>query len=403
MISPDTIREHARKLWATGKPLRSLLNDEPAFPRPVPFRKPSAQEWLDHFGELHAWVERLEADSKARVGSGYSLRYRELAHRKVGRLRVPEIIEFETVEDLAQSIGEVNALRRFQALASTLRASEPRLMDWLAAHPLIAVEHAASFSRLLAVSSYLQEHPRPMRYARELDIPGVDSKFIEEHQALLREWLDRLLSAEAVDTTVKGLAQNGFERRYGLRCEDPVIRFRWLDGRYALAGGITEATVPMPQFVAYTPPCSRVYVTENKISFLTLPEANDALAIFGGGYAIDRLGGVPWLQERMVYYWGDIDTHGFAILSRLRRYWPHVRSFLMDRNTLMAHRDFWGEEPQPHRSLEDLKGLQVEEQLLYGDLRDNRLGVNVRLEQERIGFAYVCRAVKSVTKEPNDA
>ena len=397
MISRDSIRDHARKLWATGKPLRSLLSDEPTFPRSVPFRKPSAQEWLDHYADLHAWVDQLEAASKARVGSGYSLRYREIAHRKLGRLRVPECIEFETVEDLAQSIGEGDALNRFRALATTLRANEPRLMDWLAAHPLQAVEHEASFSRLLAVASYLQAHPRPMRYARELGIPGVDSKFIEEHQALLREWLDRLLSAEAVDTTVRGFAENGFERRYGLRHEDPVIRFRWLDGRCAFLRGITEATVPVPQFVAYAPPCSRVFVTENKISFLTLPQCDDALAVFGGGYAIDRLGAVPWLQERIVYYWGDIDTHGFAILSRLRGCWPHARSFLMDRNTLMAHRDFWGEEPQPHRSLEDLKCLKLEEQLLYGDLRENRLGVNIRLEQERIGFKYVCEAVKSVS------
>lgn len=398
MISPDRIRDHARKLWGTGKPLRSLLNHEPIFPRPIPFRKPSAQEWLDKYADLHAWIEQLEVASKTRLGTGYTLRYREIAHRKLGRLRVPEGIEFETVEDLAQSIGEGGALRRFQALASTLRANEPRLMDWLAAHPLKALEHEASFSRLLAVAGYLQAHPRPMRYARELGIPGVDSKFVEEHQALLREWLDQLLPAEAVDTTVRGPSENGFERRYGLRYDDPVIRFRWLDRRYALAGGIADATVPLPQFVAYAPSCSRVFITENKISFLTLPGCEDALAIFGGGYAIDRLGGVPWLLEKTVYYWGDIDTHGFAILNRLRGYWPHTRSFLMDRDTLMVHRDFWGEEPQPHRSLDDLKGLKAEEQLLYGDLRENRLGVNVRLEQERIGFKYVCEAVKSVSR-----
>jgi hypothetical protein len=48
-------------------------------------------------------------------------------------------------------------------------------------------------------------------------------------------------------------------------------------------------------------------------------------------YAIDRLGSLPWLREKPLYYWGDIDTHGFAILSRLRRHWEHARSLLMDR------------------------------------------------------------------------
>ncbi|NOR71388.1 MAG: hypothetical protein GQ532_17115, partial [Methylomarinum sp.] len=33
-------------------------------------------------------------------------------------------------------------------------------------------------------------------------------------------------------------------------------------------------------------------------------------------------------------YWGDLDTHGFAILSRLRHYYPQVKSILMDEKTL---------------------------------------------------------------------
>ena len=36
-------------------------------------------------------------------------------------------------------------------------------------------------------------------------------------------------------------------------------------------------------------------------------------------------------------YWGDLDTHGFAILNRLRECFPHARSMLMDRATLLAH------------------------------------------------------------------
>ncbi len=38
-----------------------------------------------------------------------------------------------------------------------------------------------------------------------------------------------------------------------------------------------------------------------------------------------------WLARCQVYYWGDIDTHGFAILDQLRTHIPHARSLLMDR------------------------------------------------------------------------
>lgn len=80
-------------------------------------------------------------------------------------------------------------------------------------------------------------------------------------------------------------------------------------------------------------------------------------------------------------------THGFAILDQLRGYFPHVASFLMDRETLLAHRLHWGEEPEPVRH--DLSRLAPEEAAVYADLRFDRLQPRLRLEQERVGFTWL--------------
>jgi len=399
VISPKEIRTRARKLWGSGAPLRAWLGAQALFPYSVPFRKPSAQEWLERFAELRSEVERLEAGSKAKQGAGYAVAFKEVAHQKLGRLRVPESIVFESAEDIAACAGESTALARFAEVAQTLRSREPRLANWLAEQPLRAIEVQDALPRLLAVVGYFHAHPRPMRYARELDIPGVDSKFIEENRALLGAWLDRLLPAQAVDETVRGLADNGFERRFGLRCDEPLIRFRWLDRSFMLDGRIADATVPLPELATYAPDCERVFVTENRVNFLTLPECTGSLAIFGGGYAIDRLGSLPWLREKPLYYWGDIDTHGFAILSRLRRHWEHTHSLLMDRDTLLGHHALWSEEPQDRRCLHDLDSLDGEERALYDDLRFDRLGERVRLEQERIGYSQVLDAVAKIRRQ----
>ncbi|BFO23151.1 hypothetical protein SHKM778_95390 (plasmid) [Streptomyces sp. KM77-8] len=53
----------------------------------------------------------------------------------------------------------------------------------------------------------------------------------------------------------------------------------------------------------------------------------------GSGYAASLLRHLPWLADIDLWYWGDIDTHGFAILSRVRGHFPHTRSLLMDRHT----------------------------------------------------------------------
>jgi hypothetical protein len=297
---------------------------------------------------------------------------------------------------LAACAGEAAALRRFRLGAELVNAREPRLMAWLAERPLRALEHDAAIPRMLDVVIYFENHPRPMRFARELGIPGIDSEFIGEYQGLLAEWLQRVLPAEAISDSVRGLSDYGFERRFGLRPEEPLVRFRWLDTSRALGGCIADASVPLSQFIAYTPACERVLVIENKINFLTLPECSGTLALFGSCHAIGRLARIEWLHRTGLHYWGDIDTRGFAILNRLREHLPHVQSFLMDRETLLEHRLQWSEERAEGRFTRELTSLAEEERHLFEDLRDDRLGMRVRLEQERLGYSQVQAAVRSL-------
>jgi hypothetical protein len=109
--------------------------------------------------------------------------------------------------------------------------------------------------------------------------------------------------------------------------------------------------------------------------------------IFGAGYGFEMLDPARWLLNCRILYWGDIDTHGFAILDQLRARFTHVESFLMNRATLLAFESQWGEEEQ--QTLKELNRLNNEEQALYDDLRDNKIRKNLRLEQERIGFSWV--------------
>src|SRR5258708_8520424 len=103
------------------------------------------------------------------------------------------------------------------------------MIRWRAERPLAALASEGLLPQLFDIAAHFQAHPRPNRFARELGIPGVDSKFIEDNRTVLTEWLDRLLPAEAIDTTVRGLADHGFEPRYSLRLAHPQTRFPSLD------------------------------------------------------------------------------------------------------------------------------------------------------------------------------
>jgi hypothetical protein len=112
---------------------------------------------------------------------------------------------------------------------------------------------------------------------------------------------------------------------------------------------------------------------------------------------VDLLASARWMHDCNIFYWGDVDTHGFRMLDQLRARFPELQSLLMDRETLMTHHRSWGAEPMPY--LGALTRLNENELALYDDLRFNRLGENVRLEQERISFAWLQERLKLIMEE----
>jgi hypothetical protein len=252
----------------------------------------------------------------------------------------------------------------------------------------VALENADDWDRVLAVVNWFAAHPRPSIYLRQIDIEGGDTKFIEARRGLIAELLDQVLPEGAVEAGRSPTRE--FEERYGLCPKPTLIRFRLLDESLAMQG-LTDIATPASEFARLRLGVERVFITENEINGLALPPAPRSLAIFGLGYGLDRLGAAPWLRDADVVYWGDIDTHGFAMLDRLRALLPHTRSFLMDEETLLAHRPQWVREDVQHEGA--LPRLAPAERRVYDALRAGSWAPSLRLEQERIGFSWVQRAL----------
>jgi hypothetical protein len=144
-----------------------------------------------------------------------------------------------------------------------------------------------------------------------------------------------------------------------------------------------------------------VFITENEINGLAFPAFPNALVIFGLGYRVEALRRLPWLADKRLYYWGDIDTHGFAILNRFRRAFPHARSLLMDQATLEAHRPVWGQEAADKRFTGPLDHLTEDEAALFQALRDDHLAPALRLEQEHIAQRWLLEALAHIDAPTN--
>lgn len=399
MITPDEIKARALKYWQDQRCLKAYLGGAAFFPLVIPFRKPSAKQLLSDFAEVRRWVLTLRKHSKEQRGHGYTLVFKEAKHRQLGEQSVPYQIRFDTPEDYYKFIGKHREFTRLQALVAQIEAAQPALRPWMGSQPLKVLGHENAWPQLLAVAAFFQASPKPDRYLRELDIPGVDSKFVEQHKTILRDLLDRTLPQDAINDEVASLAGSGFEQRYGLKYDEPLIRFRVLDPKLSGSCGVSDLSAPLGEFHALNLACRRVFITENKINGLSFPRVSDSIVIFGLGYGISVLKECGWLRDKALYYWGDIDTHGFAMLSRVRSYFPETKSFLMDRETLLAHQPLWGREESDKRFEGALDNLTSAERALYTLLKDNMLGQRIRLEQERIQFIYVRLRLQNFTED----
>lgn len=378
--TPPELRQQVQRWWDKGEILGN-----PAFPRRLTLKTPTATELRDHFEAIRMWSQQLRDMPHIR------LEMRDFRHQVFGQNALPDTAWIDDAASAVALIGRQREARIFGQIFTLTAARQPKLLAWLNQRPLRALELADSWEKLLAVVDWLLAHPCPAIHLRQMDISGVHTKFVEANRGVLGEWLDLVLPAEAIDRTATGSSQ--FNRRYGFLDKPERIRLRWLDPACSPFPSIAAAdlTLDATSFAQLNPAVDRVFITENEINFLAFPPLRNALLIFGAGYGFSVLANASWLHDCKIHYWGDIDTHGFAILDELRSHFPQVQSLLMDRATLLSGWALWTEEAMPLKR--DLPRLTPDEEALYNDLRDQRLGKNLRLEQERIPFQQVAMAL----------
>ncbi|BBB61786.1 hypothetical protein UNDKW_3513 [Undibacterium sp. KW1] len=383
------LKAQLQRLWERGDLLRMQLEPEAHFPLRLSLKAPTSSDISDRFDAVRKWIAELASLPHIR------LEWREVRHRIHGLQRLPDQVWIDSLDAALAITSKKREAARFQLMFDETLSKLPVLQPWLKKRPMQALDLHDRWPQLLAIITWLCEHPRPAIYLRQVDITGMHSKFIEANRAVLSELLDLALPPDTIDERYTGIGQ--FASRYGFLDKPLRLRFRVLDERMQILAGISHPDIMLDadSFSGLDLSGKTVFITENEINFLAFPKVANAIVIFGSGYGWDALTSAQWLNSCAIYYWGDIDTHGFAILNQLRHHFQHVTSFLMDRESLLRHEIHWGEEA--NQVTHALNCLNVEEQALFEDLREHRLGKNLRLEQERIQFEYVMNEVLRLT------
>lgn len=374
MITPDAIIAKAERLYP--KAIMAWLRDELAtfFPCRLPVNLSLPKDHADAI----VGVERLRQSSKESRGHGYRIEYESRRSRTHGLNRFPIAIWIDTMDDLVLLAGTLPEWERLQAATELLRARRPELSKWLVTQSnwKKLLEVADELPGLLDIVDYLVAHPRPNCFARELPI-AVSTKLLQSNRRRLAGWLDLALPASAIDHRY---GYDAFEPRYGLRYVRPHFLLRILDSRLQSELGLPFDELSLPAESLSQMPVSRVRVVivENKVNLLTLPSLERTIALGGLGNGVTQLGDIRWLPESSIYYWGDVDAEGYAILDRLRQSLGRVQSLLMTRPTFDSYQHL--ATPGNGSDLRELSHLDSQERECYEYI----CRTNQRLEQEHL-------------------
>lgn len=385
------IRQRLEKRWTRGEFLAQCVGSCPFEPLRIPLKHPTAKELIHKFDAARTWIGDLVDHGKGENKKSFTIEWKEANHQTLGKNRIPRAVIFETLDHILSYLGRTREAKRFQIIFQKITTPFPELADLLMERPLETLAHDTVWKELLSIVSYIRQNPRPNIYLRQLEIQGVDTKFIETHKSWLTRLLNVVLPRDAVNEHALGTA--AFESRFGFRSKPSRIRFRTLDPDLTFMG-LSDLEIPETDFYNLPVEPDTVFIVENDINGLAFPHYPGAIVIFGLGYGLSTLANALWMHGKPIWYWGDMDTHGFAMLHQIRHYFPQTRSFLMDHSTLLSHRALWGRETSPGNRNLDL--LTIDEAAVYDALRHNVHAPELRLEQERISFTRVRRVVNTI-------
>ncbi len=379
MIKPEEIKEVALKWWQQF--LISCINNEPFFPKQIDrIGKVKSGDITSRFEVIQNEIENLYKQSKNTSGVGYLVKTADKNFRRSGAHQLPDAIEFESVEDYLHCTGKKKEWLRFQENYKLLSRQIPGLKLWVIENPILLCSSDTDWDSVIKICKYFLNNPRPDLYIRQLPV-AVHTKFIEDNSYLLQSLLDFLIPLH-----IRNSAQKKFAERYYLKHDEPLIRIRVLDKSLVIGNGILDVSIRLSEFEKKEWACNNVLIAENKMNFLTLPDLPMSISIWsGGGFNISYLKNVQWLNTKNIYYWGDIDEHGFQILHQIRSYFPQTKSIMMDADTFEKFQDLAGSGEKNRAAI--LSNLTIDEALLYQSLKD-RVAKN-RLEQEKIPQPYV--------------
>jgi hypothetical protein len=382
MRGPDYVLEKAqaryRSVWRDA-----LLGADPSV-YSVPLDPPSATEVTTRAGDVSAWLTHWR--QWAAQHPSVTLRTRTV-RTKFGDQPIHTHLDIPGTAALADlNPGTASHWQRARTRWDQLSHHQPgqAVLPWLTR---IVDLDTYDFTTLLAATTWFRANPRSGLTARSVPVPGMHTKWLARHRSMVLACLgtptdssepaDPAGDADPTDIPTGDLDALGLRplpRETSVVLADPVLR--------AAAGGLRQITAPVDELARLQIRPDTVLVVENKEPALAWRDTIGLAIIHSLGNHLDVLSGLPWIPHSRCWYWGDLDRHGFTLLSRARTLVPQLPSLLMAPGDIETYRVLGVEEgldryDQPDPTLTPAEATALAALHLTS-------GKYLRTEQERI-------------------
>jgi hypothetical protein len=392
MRPPEYVLEKAqnryRSVWRDA-----LLGADPGV-YTVPLDPPAASAITARAEDVSAWLTRWR--QWAAEHPDVTLRTRTI-RTKFGAQPIHTHLDIPGTAALAGlNPGTASHWRRARARWDQLRYHQPgqAVRPWLAR--IVDLDNY-DFITLLAATTWFRAHPRSGLTVRSVPVPGMHTKWLARHRGMVlaclgtptdsSESIGSTGDADPVDIPTDDLDALGLRplpREIGIVLADPGLR--------AAVGGLRQITAPVDELARLQIHPDTVLIVENKEPALAWGDTTGLAVIHSLGNHLDVLHCLPWIPHKRCWYWGDLDRHGFTLLSRARTMVPQLASLLMEPGDIETYRPLGVEEDldrydQPDSTLTLAEANALAALQLTG-------GRYLRTEQERIPIGDAVHALE---------
>ena len=393
MITVDELKKKAFAKYSEF--LINFFNDTLSefFPFIIPCNKGNPN---DDFEKRSEELKAINQNSKNNEKKSYKYDT-EIVSTRSGKQTIITRIYFENDLDY---LTFINKKKEFEVLEevsniifTNLKTSLTRdcLIQWLVRnHEIISTNNVEDgihsyWKNICLCANWLYKNSQSHLYLRTRPLE-VHSKFIESNMSIIH----------CLISTEKLTKENNFIKQHGLLEKPDFVRIRFLDEIESIDGFFpdelqltTRDFLKLPSAL-FMKEIKSIYIIENEMVYLTFPNIKNSICIWGHGFTASQFNRFEWLNEYNLYYFGDLDEHGYDILSIFRASFPRTKSFCMDMATFKEFDRF-------RVKGEVLKGnipvnLTEEEMNVFKELKKDTM--RNRLEQERISQTWVIKTLQ---------